>query len=61
MDVEIANALLAILGVLAIFSNIAATLSQQGGLKLSGSSVVVVDVTVSWTGIDVDFFNVNLD
>ena len=47
MEVEIANALLAILGVFAIFSNIAATLSQQGGLKLSGSSVVVVDVTVS--------------
>ena len=61
MEVEIANALLAILGVFAIFSNIAATLSQQGGLKLSGSSVVVVDVTVSWTGIDEDFFNVNLD
>ena len=47
MDVEIANALLDILGVLAIFSNIAATLSQQGGRRLSGSSVVVVDVTVS--------------
>ena len=61
MVVEIAKALLAILGVFAIFSSIAATLSQQGGRRLSGSSVVVVDVTVSWTGIDVDFFNVNLD
>ena len=42
-----AKDLLAMLGVAAILSIIAATLSQHGGLRLSGNSVVVCDVIVS--------------
>ena len=56
-----ANDRLAILGVAAMLSMIAATLSQQGGRRLSGNSVVVCDVTVSWTGIEVDFVRPNFD
>lgn len=56
-----AKDLLAMLGVAAMLSIIAATLSQHGGRRLSGNSVVVCDVIVSWTGIEVDFLSVNLD
>ena len=54
-----AKDLLAILGVAAILSIMAATLSQHGGRRLSGNSVVVCDVMVSWTGIEVDFVRPN--
>ena len=60
-DVETAKERLPICGVAAMISKIAATLSQHGGLRLSGSSVLVVDVTVSCTGIDADFLSVNTD
>ena len=58
-DVDMAKDLLAILGVEAMLSMMAATLSQHGGRRLSGNSVVVCDVMVSWTGIEVDFVRPN--